>query len=416
MTQRQEISKLVQEALTSFHVKEDFELKIESPEQREHGDYSTNAALFLAKKIKENPLKLAEKIKSGIKSDMFEKIEVLSPGFINFFISKEHTREHLKDILEKKEEFGCLSVGRGKKIQVEFISANPTGPLTIGNARGGPYGNTLADVFKKAGFEVEKAYYINDCGNQILALGHSVLKDNEAVYKGKYIDYLAERIREKEPYLAGKEAADIIVDEMIKKTTDKMGILYDEWFSEDEMQKKGMVDKAVAFLDKKGFLYKKEGAVWLKSSDLGDKRDRVLIKSNGQKTYLAGDIGYHRYKFEEKKFDRVINIWGADHYGDVPGLQAGVEALGYKGGLDVVLLQFVSLLEKGRVLRMSKRKGVYVLMSDLLDDISPDVVKFFFLQKSTSTHLNFDLTLAKEQSSKNPPICLCQDLQYFKKD
>jgi arginyl-tRNA synthetase len=237
---------------------------------------------------------------------------------------------------------------------------------------------------------------------QILTLGHSILKDSEAQYKGDYIDYLNKKIKEKEPYKAGESATKIIIEEMIKKTVEKMGIEYDEWFSESSLHKSGQVDEALEILRKKELIYEKEGAKWFKSSEYGDERDRVVVKADGWKTYLAGDIAYHRYKFEKKKFDKVIDIWGADHYGDVPGLKAGVEAVGYKDKLEIILHQFVTLIEKGEKKKMSKRKGIYVAMDELLDQIGPDIIRFLFLQKSINTHLNFDLDLAKEQSEKNP--------------
>ena len=333
---------------------------------------------------------------------IFENIKFEIPVFFNFFLSKEYLQSQIAEILKQKERFGQLDIGKGKKVQVELISANPTGPLTVGNARGGPFGDVLANILKKAGFAVEKAYYINDYGMQILTLGHSVLKDKDARYKGDYIDYLNAKIKEKDPYKAGQKAARIILIEMIKKTTDNLGINYDEWFSESELYKKGEVDKAIELLRKKNLIYKKEGALWFKATKFADSRDRVIVKENGEKTYLAGDIAYHRYKFEKKKFDKVINIWGADHAGDVAGLKAGVEALGHKGKLKVILLQFVTLFEDREKLKMSKRAGIYVTMDELLKTAGKDVVRFFFLTKSANTHLNFDLSLAKEQSEKNP--------------
>jgi len=381
------------------------EILIEHPEEKVHGDYATNIAMVIAKEIKKNPLEIAENLKSQIskvKSKLFEKIEVAKPGFINFFLSKEYLQKQVREILKQGENFGQLKIGKGRRVQVEFISANPTGPLTVGNARGGPFGDVLGNVLKKAGFKVEKAYYINDYGMQILTLGHSVSKDEKAQYKGDYLDYLHKRIKEKDPYKAGKIAAKIIVEEMIKKTTDRMGIKYDEWFSEDSLHSSSQVDKTLAFLKKKGLIYEKEGALWFKSSKYGDERDRVVVKKDDWKTYLAGDIAYHKYKFEKKKFDKVIDIWGADHAGDVAGLQAGVEALGHKSKLDIILLQFVTLLEKKEKLKMSKRAGIYVTMDELLNEIPLDVVRFFFLQKSADTHLNFDLSLAKVEGEKNP--------------
>jgi len=389
MTVRDEIIQLIKSQIKEKNV------IVESPREREHGDYSTNVALRT-----KNPSKEAEDLKKSlVKNKMFEDIKIVN-GFINFFISEGYLKRELKKILKEKEKFGSSKMGKGKKIQVEFISANPTGPLTVANARGGPFGDVLGNVFEKAGFKASKAYYLNDCDNQILKLGHYVLKDKENEYKREYIDYLNKKIKEKDPYLAGEKAAKIITEEMIKKTVKSLGVKFDEWSSEKSFHKSNAVDKTLNLLKKKKLIYEKEGAVWFKSTKFGDDRDRVVIKSNGDKTYLAGDIAYHKYKFDN--FDKVINIWGSDHHGDVPGLKAGVEALGFAGKLDIILLQFVTLFEKDKKLRMSKRKGIYVTMDELLDKVGVDVARFFFLEKAANTHLNFDLSLAKEQSEKNP--------------
>jgi len=410
---RQKIVDLIQKSIKGLQkerVSPEFdipEIQLEYPEEKTHGDYATNVAMMITKKVKKNPLEIAKIINNQLlitnkKLKLFEKIEVAKPGFINFFLSKGYLQKELGEVLKQGEKFGTLKIGKNKKIQVEFISANPTGPLTVGNARGGPFGDVLSNVLKKAGFEVEKAYYINDYGMQILALGHSVLKDSQAKYKGDYIDYLNKKIKEKEPYKAGEKAAKIIIEEMIKKTTDRMGIKYDEWFSENSLHKSSQVGKVLEFLKKKGLIYEKEGAKWFKSTKYGDERDRVVIKVDGWKTYLAGDIAYHKYKFEKKKFDKVINVWGADHHGDIASLQGAVEALGHKGKLDIILLQFVTIFEKGKEKKMSKRRGAYTAMDELLEEVGSDVTRFLFLQKSADTHLNFNLSLAKEQSEKNP--------------
>jgi arginyl-tRNA synthetase len=380
------------------------EIKIDYSENKIYGDYSTSIAMQIARFVKKNPVEVAELLASKLQvlgSRFLGRAEVAKPGFINFYLSKEYLQKKVKEILESGEKFGNLKIGKNKKIQVEFISANPTGPLTVGNARGGPLGDVLGNVLERAGFRLEKAYYINDYGMQILTLGHSVLKDSQAKYRGAYIDELAKKIKIKEPYKAGEKAAEIII-KMIKKTTDRMGIEYDEWISEKKLYKLNAVEKVLRFLKKKNLVCEKEGAIWFKSSKFGDERDRVVVKSDSWKTYLAGDMALHQYKFKNKKFDKVINIWGADHYGDVPGLQAGITALGFKGKLDIILLQFVTLFEKGREIKMSKRLGTFVTMDELIDMVGIDAVRFFFLQKSASTHLNFDLELAKEQSEKNP--------------
>jgi len=373
----------------------DEEAYLERPNNAEFGDYSTNAAL----RTKTDPKEIVKKLKDN---PVFEKVEAVDPGFINFTLSKKYLLDELSEIIKQGDNYGKINIGKGKKIQVEFISANPTGPLTVANGRGGPFGDVLANVLTKTGFNVERAYYINDHGMQVEALGHSVLKDNEAVYQGEYIDELNKKIKEKNARKAGKLASKYIIENLIHKTTDKLGIKYDEWFFESELHKSGLVDEVLDFLEKKGFIYEKDGARWFKSSKFGDTRDRVLVKKDGNKTYLAGDIAFHWHKFNEKKFARVINIWGADHHGDVPGLEAGVEAIEHKGKLETVLLQFVTILEKGEKKRMSKRAGVYVEMDELIEKTGVDAVRFFFLQKSPDTHLNFDIDLAREQSSKNP--------------
>lgn len=375
------------------------EAYLERPNNTEFGDYSTNIAL----RTKTDPKKIIGKLKDN---PIFEKVEVAGPGFINFTLSNKRLLDELTEIIKQGDNYGKLPFGKGKKVQVEFISANPTGPLTVANGRGGPFGDVLASILAKAGFNVERAYYINDYGMQITALGHSVLKDDEAEYKGEYINELNKKIstedKKKDAREVGKWAAEYIIKNLIHKTTDKLGIKYNEWFLESDLYKSGLVDEVLDFLEKKDLIYEKDGARWFKSSQFGDTRDRVLIKGDGNKTYLAGDIAFHWYKFNEKKFDRVINIWGADHHGDVRGLKAGVEAIGHKGKLETVLLQFVTILEKGEKKRMSKRAGVYVEMNELIKKTSVDAVRFFFLQKSSDTHLNFDINLAQEQSSKNP--------------
>ncbi|MEA2113406.1 MAG: arginine--tRNA ligase [Patescibacteria group bacterium] len=385
---RNEVKKIIKEIV-------DRDARLERPNNAEFGDYSTNVAL----RTKIAPEKIVEKLKSH---PIFEKVEVAGPGFINFTLSKKCLLDELVEIIKQGVDYGRLTLGKGKKVQVEFISANPTGPLTVANGRGGPFGDVLSGILAKAGFNIERAYYVNDYGAQIVALGHSVLGDEQAVYKGEYIDKLNEKIKKQNAPETGKWAAEYIIKNLIRKTTDKLGIKYDEWILESELHKSGLVDKVRDFLEKKDLIYEQDGAKWFKSSQFGDNRDRVIVKKDGDKTYLAGDIAFHWHKFNEKKFDKVINIWGADHHGDVPGLKAGVEAIGHKGKLETVLLQFVTILEKREKKRMSKRAGVYVEMDELIDKTGVDAVRFFFLQKSPDTHLNFDMDLAREQSSKNP--------------
>lgn len=380
---------------------------IEIPENKQYGDYATNIALILAQKEKRSPVEVAKEIESKIQNEMFEKIENIN-GFINFYLKSEFIQNQIKDIIKQGKNYGKIDIGENKKVQVEFISSNPTGPLTVANGRGGPFGDVLANVLNFAGYKAKKEFYINNAGHQIEVLGHSILKDGEAQYKGDYIDALANRLSQSQSFLEknahklGQEAAEIIVDEMIKKTIKKFNIEYDVWFSETDLTKNNLPDKIIEFLKNKELLYEQDGATWFKSSQFKDSRDRVLIKKDGLKTYLAEDIAYHYNKFKERKFDKVINVWGADHHGDVPGIMAGVEALGHKNQLEIILQQFISVIEGGEKIKMSKRLGTYVEMDELLDRVGADVVRFFFLMHSNDRQMDFDLDLAREKSDKNP--------------
>jgi arginyl-tRNA synthetase len=407
MTIREQIKEII-----SKIVGEGIDFTVEVPENKQYGDYATNVALIFSRQARgkwPNPTQLAEEIKSKISSEMLGKIEIVN-GFINFYLEPEFLQKKIKEIIKQGKKFGKTDIGKKQKVQVEFISSNPTGPLTVANGRGGPMGDVLANILNAAGYKSEKEFYVNDSGVQIEILGHSILKDSQAQYKGKYIDELAKKISAqggpasggKDPYEIGQQAVGIIIEEMIRKTTDKLGIKYDKWFFESNLRKKNLPDKIVKFLKEKDLLYEKEGAVWFKSTNFGDTRDRVLIKKDKNKTYLANDIAYHYNKFKERKFDKVINIWGADHHGDVPGLMAGVEAIGYKGKLEIILHQFITVLEKGKKVKMSKRLGTFIPMDELLDAVGVDVVRFFFLMHSADRHMDFDLDLAKEKSEKNP--------------
>jgi arginyl-tRNA synthetase len=381
-----------------------------SVETSNHADYSTNVALILAKKENKSPKEVAESIKEKIKSDIFKKIEVVN-GFINFSVAEKYLQEQLRVILKQKEKYGngnSKNLPAGKQVNVEFISANPTGPLTLGNGRGGFGGDVLANILAKAGYMVLREYYINDIGAQITKLGHSVIGDDQAAYKGEYIDKLRKEIvglPKSYNFKAeeiGKKSGKIILEKMIKPSVKKMGIKFDKWFSETTLYKNKEVDKAIAELTKKGFTYESEGALWFRSSELGDDKDRVLIRADGIKTYFASDIAYLRNKFN-RGFNKLIIFLGADHYGYVARLKAGCYALGYdKENVDAIVLQLVKLFENGKEVRMSKRTGIYVTIDELIDEVGLDVARFFFLQRSLNTHFNFNMNLAKEKSDKNP--------------
>ena len=389
------------------------EILVEYPKEKSHGDYSTNTAMLLAKQVGDKPGKMAILLCDRIKKEMdrkttlrrktiLEEVKVAKPGFINFFLSKEYLQKQIKKILKEKEKFGNLKIGKGQKVNIEFISANPTGPLTLGNGRGGFCGDVLANVLEKADFEVTREYYINDVGEQIRKLGHSVIGDAQAVYKGKYITTLQERIKGEDPNKVGEEAAKIILEEMIKPAIKKMGIKFDVWFSEKSLYKNKEVDKILDLLKKKKLTYKKEDALWFKSTKFGDDKDRVLVRANGEKTYFASDIAYLGNKFE-RGFKKLIFFLGADHAGYVKRMEAAVCALGHKKDqVEFIIMQLVRLFEKGKQIRMSKRSGVYITLEELIDEIGLDVARFFFLARSAGSHLNFDLDLAKERSEKNP--------------
>jgi len=394
---------------------------IEHPENPEHGDYSSNFALENFGKFRQigfkNPLDLAEKIvKNFSQKEYLKKIEAFSPGFINFYLSEEFLQNQVKEILVQKGNYGIDKKEQKKrkqtKIQVEFISANPTGPLHVGNCRGGFAGDVLANVLKKLGYSVQQEYYINDRGVQIEKLGQSVqarykqqkgqkAEIPEGGYQGGYIKEIAKKIAR----VRVKNFKEFALKEilgMIRKTTDRMGIRYNVWFSENSLYRPAKIKAALSFLKKKGLVFEKEDALWFKSSNFGDDKDRVLIKSDKESTYLFSDLAYHINKFEVRKFDKVILFWGADHHGYVPRFLGMIEAIGHKGKAEIDLCQLLRLKKAGKEIRMSKRKGEYVTIDDLIDKIGLDAARFHFLMYSLNTQMVLDLKKAKEKSVKNP--------------
>jgi arginyl-tRNA synthetase len=384
------------------------------------GDYSTNIAFLLAKEKKEDPQKIAGKIIEKIsthgesvvgRKNEFEKIEIARNGFINFYLSRDYLLEHLKDFLKDKIKFPKPA---SEKINIEFVSANPTGPLTLGNARSAAYGDSLANILKKTGRKVTREYYINDIGKQIEVLAESVkrrlqqlegedVEFPEEFYQGDYITELAREIKEKKvPLEQIREFAVKRNLEQIKYSLVNFGVKFDVWFNESTLMESKEINGILNYLDSAGLTYKKDGALWFKASQFGLDKDIVLIKSNGQGTYLLSDFAYAKNKIS-RGFDFNIYILGADHHDDVKRLKAGVKALGLDEEKFVVLLHQLVALKRGEeILRMTKRKGVYVTLDDLLKQIPKDVARYFFLVKSLDTHLEFDLELAKQESSKNP--------------
>ena len=388
--------------------------RVENPN---FGDYSTNAVLKLAKKEGKNPMELAQAIVQKLlvsDTDMFTKIEVALPGFINFTLSSEFLAKQVAEILKAQEKYGAEDIGQNKKVQVEFISANPTGPLTLGNGRGGVFGDALANVLAVAGYNVKREYFVNDAGFQVEVLGHSVLKDEQGQYKGEYIDKLSKKFVcwfcSKDAKKIGQKAAIYILKNLIQPTVaERMKIKFDAWVSERKIKESDATIEVLLLLKDKNLIYEQDGATWFKSTQFGDDKDRVLITSakDGREqaeTYLLPDIAYHYKKFTQDKFDKVIDIWGADHHGYIARLQASGKALGAwdEKKLEIVIMQLVRLMRDGREVKMSKRAGTYITLDELLEEIPLDVARFFFLMRAPNTHMDFDLDLAREQSQKNP--------------
>jgi arginyl-tRNA synthetase len=412
MMTRSEISKLMEKSIKTCQREGFFpefsvpEIKIERPKEKLHGDYSTNVAIVIAKIVKKNPLEIAETIKSKIKnqkSKIFDIVKVAKPGFINFFLSKEYLQSQVEKILEKGKKFGELDLGKGKKVQVEFISANPTGPLHIGNGRGAFFGDTLSNVLEKAGFGVTREYYVNDAkaNTQVRILGQTAL--------GKGITYLTSNLKSKIEKLKPKlkrisddgEAGHLLAQEIRKDIKDfiekKLKLNIDNWLSEEGLYQESKIDKAYKLLKKKNLVYKKEGAEWLKTSEFGDEKDRVIIRKDGLPTYLLSDVAYHKDKFD-RGFQKIINVWGADHQGHVSKMKAVAKMLDFKGDLDILITQLVRL----RTGKLSKRKGEIITLEWLVDEVGLDATRLFYLIKSLDTQMEFDVELAKEKSEKSP--------------
>ena len=399
---------------------------VERPAQEEHGDFSTNLAMVSAAVQKMPPRRIAEALsrRIGDEHPIIERVEIAGPGFLNFFLRPAYLWEQLLEAAKKGENFGRSQIGRGKRVQVEFVSANPTGPLHIGHGRGAAVGDSLSRIFKYSGYLIDKEYYINDIGNQIETLGRSVylryqeaagkdIEYPEACYQGRYITDLAEEVyaeagashldRDEDAVLEefGGRAAHAILAR-IRGDLKNFNVEFDVWFSERSLFDSGEVSGAVEALKSRNEVYEEDGAHWLRSSAYGDEKDRVIVRQDGRPTYLASDVAYHRNKFE-RGFDTVINIWGADHHGYIPRISAVVQMLGRPAeDLRVLLVQLVSLTRGGRPVAMSTRQGQYVELSEVVREVGTDAARFFLLMRSSDSPLEFDLDLAKEQSSDNP--------------
>ena len=471
------LSQLLSEAVQTLKARGDLpedlsiEIGLERTRDRKHGDFASDLAMVLCKlarskvnrlEAREGPLggkprDLAEKLVAALPdSDLVTKVDIAGPGFINFFLSPAAYHTTITQVLEQGDRYGRSNIGQGKSIQVEFVSANPTGPLHVGHGRGAAYGATVADLLAATGYQVHREYYVNDAGRQMDILATSVylryldLCGEEAVfpangYKGDYVWDVAASLHRKHGDALRHTAAEVFADipadepdggdkelhidaliqrckdllgaehyresfdlglnsilENIRRDLEEFGVHYDDWFSERSLTETGLVESAVQRLTEAGHIYEKKGALWFRSTDFGDEKDRVVVRDNGQSTYFASDIAYHMNKLE-RGYDRVIDVWGADHHGYVPRVKAALTAIGDDADkLDVLLVQFAVLYRGGKKVQMSTRSGEFVTLRELRNEVGNDAARFFYVMRKCEQHMDFDLDLAKSQSSDNP--------------
>jgi arginyl-tRNA synthetase len=401
------------------------EIIIERPARAEHGDYATNLPMRLARAARAKPPDIAHSIVAKLPaSDAIAATEVAGNGFINFRLSEAWLSAQVQEILSAGPAFGNVALGGGKRVQVEFVSANPTGPLTAGNGRGAAIGSVLASVLEAAGYDVEREYLVNDAGTQTEVFGRTLLARYKQLfgqdvqipedgYPGDYMIDIAQKIKDAsgDAYVSAGDppaemvlrGVDMVVAE-IEQDLMRLGVRYDEWFRERWVyQDENVYDAAMKALRDKGFLVEKEGALWFASTELGEDKDNVVIRSTGRPTYFASDIAYHYDKFVRRGFDRVIDVWGADHQGHVSRMKAAAQAIGVDPGrLEILIYQLVSFRRGDEVVRLSKRAGNIVLIRDVVDEVGADAARFFFLSRSADSQMEFDLELAKRQSAENP--------------
>ena len=399
---------------------------LEKPKDKLHGDFATNIAMQLARIAKKAPRQIANDIAKELNQEeaSIEKVDIAGPGFINFFMKNDFLLDIIPTVLEQGEDYGKTDTGKGRRVQVEFVSVNPTGDLHLGHARGAAFGDVLCNLFAAAGFDVEREYYINDAGSQIEKLGLSVEarylqeigQDKEMPedgYNGQIIIDMAKAIIEKDGDTWVEKSHEERVSYMkefglqaslknIERDLQDFHVEFDNWFSERSLYKDGQIPEAVKKLEEGNYIYEKDGATWFKSTDFGDDKDRVIIKQDGSYTYLTPDIAYHKNKLD-RGFDKIINVWGSDHHGYIARMQAAIQALGYASDkLDVKIIQMVNLFEGGEKVKMSKRTGKAVSLRELMEEVGIDAARYFFVARSNDTQLDFDMDLARSQSNENP--------------
>ncbi|MCX7738056.1 MAG: arginine--tRNA ligase [Hydrogenothermaceae bacterium] len=401
-------------------------ISLEIPKDEKLGDFSTNVAFLLARTLKSSPVEIAKKVSEMLSGmDTFSKVEVAGGGFINFFLSDGYYRGVLQEVIREKDDFGRIKEGSKGKINIEYVSANPTGPLHLGHGRGAVIGKVLSELYRYCGYKIEREFYINDAGNQIKKLGQSVYARFRQIeepdyhfpedgYHGEYIKDIAKELflTEKEKILSMLSEDDAVefcanygknyLLDRIKEDLRSIGVEFDIWFSEKHLYEHGKVDDAISFLKDRGMLYEKDGALWVRTTIYGDDKDRVIKKSDGSYTYFAGDIAYHYDKYK-RGYEFVINIWGADHHGYFPRLKSAVMSFGVpENWLKVMFIQLVKLFKEGQEVKMSKRSGEFITLRELVEEVGKDAVIYFFASKDSDTHLNFDIDVALQKSNENP--------------
>jgi arginyl-tRNA synthetase len=412
----------IEGALSKIGVINGTQLNLEKPKIEQFGDFATNIAMLIAKKVGKNPREIAKDIVANleIEPEFVEKVEIAGPGFINFKLSPSFYIKRIEEILKQGENFGKLKLGEGKKANVEFVSANPTGPLTVGHGRNAVLGDTIANILEWVGYDVTREYYFNNAGRQMKILADSVrlrylellgekIDYPEDYYQGDYIkdiakmliDEYGDKLKDGADLKIFKEKAEKVIFDDIKKTLKRLGIEFDVYYNEDWLYEK-KIWEVVEELEKKGYVYEEDGAKWFKLTALGGGQDKVLVKSTGEPTYRLPDIAYHIEKFK-RGFDLIVDVFGADHIAEYPDVLKALEVLGYDvSKVKVLIYQFVTIVKDGEVVKMSTRKANYITLDELIDEVGADVVRFFFLNRSRDAHLNFDLNLAKKQSEENP--------------
>ena len=418
---------LIKEALKNkFNLEnKDNLIMIETPKEKKFGDYSTNIAMRLAKELHDNPFNIATSLKEELEKDeLVKQVDVIRPGFINFFIKEDSLSKVIKNVITLDKDFGRSDLNKGKNVMVEYVSANPTGDLHLGHARGAAYGDSLTRILSFSGYDVLREFYVNDAGNQIAVLANSLFErykealglpfDIEKIgYQGKDVKILANKIKdedgdkwihenEEDALRYFKDLGTELELDKIKRDLDLYRVNFDHYQSERELYRTGKVEKGLEALKKSGYTYEDGGALWLKTTEFNDDKDRVLVKSDGSLTYLTPDVSYHKDKFD-RGYTHLIDILGADHHGYIARIKASMKILGYNPDeLEILIIQIVRLMEDGKEVKMSKRTGNAITIRELCEDVGVDVARYFFLSKPRESHFDFDLTLARKQSSDNP--------------